>query len=200
MLFHYHFWTPNVEETERFYKELGFEVTLRVGKFQGEFQKFNPPLNWNDFRDHNILFRVIEVRKGSINITFGYGKKVMFDHIGFLVSQKEYNAIYDRAKEMNWSIDEGDRRTFITTPYGFKIELQTNMDVVNDQDDSTLVQLNIMVKDQGLEKDLSLLFNTDMKSVTSLLGDMVTVKEAVIQGISTSKIDPNGVEVINISH
>lgn len=82
------------------------------------------------FREKNILFRIIEARKGTVNITFGYGKKIRFDHIGYLVSMEEHNKICDNAKKMNWTIKVGERRTFITTPYEFKIELQVNNDVV----------------------------------------------------------------------
>lgn len=88
LLFHYHFWTPHLEETEKFYVENGFRTSLRTGKYQGEYQTFNPPLEWDDFRNKPITFRIIEVRRGAMNITFGFGKKVMFDHIGFLVTKK----------------------------------------------------------------------------------------------------------------
>ncbi|MFQ3544522.1 hypothetical protein Q7A53_10565 [Halobacillus rhizosphaerae] len=43
-LFHYHWWTDKIEEMEEFYREQGFETDLRVGRFQGEMQSFNPPL------------------------------------------------------------------------------------------------------------------------------------------------------------
>jgi len=38
MLFHYHFWTPYVEETEKFYEDNGFRISQRIGKYQGDFQ------------------------------------------------------------------------------------------------------------------------------------------------------------------
>ncbi|WP_306010419.1 hypothetical protein [Bacillus sp. MMSF_3328] len=75
MLFHYHFWTPNVEETENFYVDNGFRISQRIGRYQGEFQEFNPPLKWDDFREENILFRIIEARKGTINILLGTEKR-----------------------------------------------------------------------------------------------------------------------------
>ncbi|MDL5376130.1 hypothetical protein ACNOIU_08090 [Exiguobacterium mexicanum] len=65
MLFHYHMWTPFVEETERFYKQLGFQVTQRIGKHDGDFTAFNPPLDWDDFRHQHILFRIIEMKKAQ---------------------------------------------------------------------------------------------------------------------------------------
>lgn len=33
MLFHYHHWTPYIEQTEAFYVRLGFRVSQRIGKY-----------------------------------------------------------------------------------------------------------------------------------------------------------------------
>lgn len=65
MLFHYHFWTLYVEETEKFYVKNSFRVSLRMGKDEGEFHTFNPPLTWDDFRHQAIQFRIIELGKGA---------------------------------------------------------------------------------------------------------------------------------------
>ncbi len=199
MLFHYHFWTPYVEETENFYKENGFRVSLRIGKYNGEFQTFHPPLTWDDFRDKKVLFRIIEVRKGAVNITFGYGKKILFDHIGFLVSDEEKAKICENAEKMNWHVDESERRTFITTPYNFRIELQSNLDVVDSLKNETKIEtMKVATKREGLERDLSTLFHKQMDHIVSEAGDAVTIKETVIKGLlSTDIVDPNGVRIFN---
>jgi hypothetical protein len=199
MLFHYHFWTPYVEETEKFYLENGFRVSQRIGKYNGDFQMFNPPLTWDDFRNKKVLFRVIEVRKGAVNITFGYGKKITFDHIGFLVSEEEKSKICENAEKINWNVAKGDRRTFITTPYNFRIELQTNTDVIDSMNDNIKIQeLKLETKKNGLENDLSVLFGSFFNNIYSVIGDAVTIKEAVIKGISSSPlVDPNGVIISN---
>jgi hypothetical protein len=44
---------------------------------------------------------MIEARKGIVNITFGYGKKIMFDHIGYLVSMENHNKICDNANKQS---------------------------------------------------------------------------------------------------
>ncbi|MFD3450212.1 hypothetical protein ACFDTO_37165 [Microbacteriaceae bacterium 4G12] len=198
MLFHYHFWTPFVEETETFYTNHGFHVSQRIGKYDGEFQKFNPPLTWDDFREKNILFRIIELKKGNINITLGYGKKIMFDHIGFLVSQQIHNEVCENAKKMNWEISIGERRTFIHTPYGFRIELQVNPDAIETLGDMEAIEkLKLETKRSSLEKDLEALFCKPIHSILSTVGDTVTIKEAVLKGFSpTNAIDPNGVKII----
>ncbi|MFE4522975.1 hypothetical protein ACFRCQ_12700 [Cytobacillus firmus] len=199
MLFHYHFWTPHVEETEGFYVNAGFQIYQRIGKYQGDFQNFDPPLVWGNFREKNILFRIIEARKGSINITFGYGKKIKFDHIGFLVSEKEQELICQNADNMNWTVDMGERRTFIATPYSFRIELQTNKEIADSVTDNIRIEeLRLETKKKGLEDDLSILFGKPVSSIKSVFGETVTINEAVIKGLSSKiLVDPNGVRIMN---
>lgn len=197
MLFHYHFWTPYVEETERFYVNNGFRISQRIGKYKGEFQNFDSPLKWDDFREKNILFRIIEARKGTMNITFGYGKKVMFDHIGFLVSENERDAICENAYKLNWPVDGGERRTFIKTPYEFRIELQTNKDSVDSMTDNIKIhELRLETKLTGLENDLTVLFGKPINTIRSAMGDPVTISEAVIKDFQPEQVeDPNGVKI-----
>jgi hypothetical protein len=198
MLFHYHFWTPNVEETEKFYVDNGFRISQRLGKYRGEFQEFNPPLTWDDFGEKKILFRIIEARLGAVNITFGFGKRIKFDHIGYLVSIEEHNKLSDNAKKLKWDVKIGERRTFITTPYDFRIELQVNTDVIDEQKDSAKIsRLKVVTKEKGLENDLSILFEEPVNNIVSQVGDKVTIKEAVIKGLLSSNIvDPNGVRIL----
>ncbi|CAM3824923.1 hypothetical protein [Mesobacillus thioparans] len=197
MLFHYHFWTPYVEETEKFYEDHGFRIVQRVGKYQGEFQNFNPPLKWEDFRDKKVMIRIIEARKGSINITFGYGTKVKFDHIGFLVSEKEQETICDNAGRLDWKVDRGERRTFISTPYDFRIELQTHKDLVDSMDDK-IEELRMETKKEGLEDDFFKLFGQPVKQIHTVNGNNVTIREAVMEKFpANSAVDPNGVRILS---
>ncbi|MBC6973158.1 hypothetical protein H9I32_12455 [Bacillus sp. Xin] len=197
MLFHYHFWTPHLEEMENFYKKCGFRISTRIGKYNGEFQQFDPPLTWDDFRDKQILFRIIEARKGKINITFGYGKKVSFDHIGFLVSKEECETICKQAEKLHWKVDVGERRTFILTPYGFRIELQTHLDVIDYGGSIDELQKVIMAtKQTGLERDLSFLFRKEINSIETVRGNKTTLKHVYLRSFYLRKqTDPNGVEI-----
>ncbi|MGE6753829.1 hypothetical protein ACQKFO_10295 [Rossellomorea sp. NPDC071047] len=142
-LFHYHWWTDKPEEMETFYQQSGFETTLRVGRHNGEMHTFNPPLNWEEFRDKDIQFRIIEMVKGQTNITFGHGKKDMFDHIGFLVTDTEYSEVLERAEELQWKVNEGERRTFISTPWKFRIELQRRREVVTEEKQPSIQAMEI---------------------------------------------------------
>ena len=201
MLFHYHFWTPHLEETEQFYINQGFSVHQRVGRYQGEFQSFDPPLQWEDFRNKNVRFRIIEMRKGNVNITFGYGKRPKFDHIGFLVSEEGKAVILEKAHKLSWGIRSNDRRTFISTPHGFLVELQTNSDVVEEDSDAAIVGLKISTCEEGLEESLNCLFGRPVKEIAGEIGDIVTLKEAVMTGdINGGMTDPNGVRLQNADH
>jgi ribosomal protein S18 acetylase RimI-like enzyme len=122
-LFHWHYWTPRLEEVERFYLGQGFEVRQRMGRESGEWKNFGPPLDWEDFRERSILFRIIEMVKGEVNVTIGQGKKDQFDHAGFAVSGEELEAIRIRAEQTGWSVSSNGKRTFLTTPWAFRIEL-----------------------------------------------------------------------------
>ncbi|MED3550258.1 hypothetical protein [Cytobacillus praedii] len=123
----------------------------------------------------------------------------MFDHIGFLVSGKEQGQICENADKLNWKVDKGERRTFIATPYNFRIELQTNTDVVDSLNSQIKLQeLKLETKKAGLESDLLTLFGKSMNRVYSEIGDVVTIKEAVINNLISSPIvDPNGVRITN---
>jgi hypothetical protein len=198
MLFHYHFWTPYVEETEAFYRKNSFRVAQRIGRYENQYQSFNPPQTWNDFRDKDIAFTIIEMKKGAINITFGFGKKIKFDHIGFLVSNQEHQMIIENARQMHLNVQTNERRSFISTLYGFRIELQTHQDAVESADSPVKIR-NVKMSTLALDfKDfLSHLFHRDMHEIIPVHGDKVTIKSTVFEHMNRkSEIDPNGVKLL----
>jgi hypothetical protein len=200
MLFHFHYWTPNVEEMENFYKRLGFTVHQRIGKYNGEFKHFNPPLTVDDIREKNILFRIIEMKRGNINITFGYGKRPTFDHIGFFVSKDEHDEICKKSEMIQWKTKIDERRTFLYTPYGFSIELQTHIDALgNDGNNDAIHRIELMTLKPGLDEDLSFLFGNRASSVQTKLGDHVMIEKVQIRGLKEKRaIDMNGVELLHV--
>lgn len=199
MLFHYHYWTPYVEETERFYVENGFNVKLRVGKYNGEFQEFSPPLKWDDFRHKSVMFRIIEVRKGNVNITFGYGKKVKFDHIGYFVSSECHDMICENAQKLRWKTEIAARRTFIKTPYGFRIELQTHPDLIDSHEAIYIKNLKLQTNRVGLNRNLEILFNSTFEHIEIEIGDEVKIADVKFKGVYVEKqMDPNGVEILGL--
>lgn len=194
-LFHYHHWTNHLEEIEKFYVENGFQVAGRFAKVKDGIKTYHPPLEWDDFREENPTFRIIEVRKGKVNVSFGAGKKTMFDHIGFLVTKEEHDDVCTLAKELGFNVNEGDRRTFIGTPSRLRIELQQREDVVEEGNDR-ITSMEIMVKDSAHIQDFSRLLGEYVSNILFTVGDNLQLKKVVIEGReSKNSIDPNGVAV-----
>ncbi len=197
-LFHYHFWTDRVEETESYYRRLGFQVEGRYAMEKGTVTPYHPPLEWDDFRENALIFRIIEVRKGNINITFGAGKKPIFDHIGYLVTDEELKQLCNRADVMGWKTEAGARRTFIYTPYRFKIELQTRKDAV-DGGDGSLARLVIASPDEAFERGLERLFHREMEEISFVQGAQFYLQEVFMEGVEGSSKDPNKVIVTGLN-
>ncbi|MCF6137467.1 hypothetical protein [Pseudalkalibacillus berkeleyi] len=199
MLFHYHYWTPFLEETERYYESQGFEVYQRLGKFEGNFQSFDPPLSWDDFREKGILFRIIEMRKGNVNITFGYGKKVMFDHIGLIKTDKEHDQICRKVDAIGWDVNIGERRTFISTPYGFRVELQTHPDVLEASDLTIIENMKVQTKEMELDDTFYKIFSLNPDVLESKKGAIPSITNVRMTGIKVQNSkDPNGVWLSSI--
>lgn len=190
-LFHYHHWTDRVEETEQFYSSNGFRT---AGRF-GMEKTYHPPLTWDDFRDDHPYLRIVEMRKGKVNITFGQGKRPMFDHIGWLVSKSEHDEICLRAQKLGWNVNSNERRTFIGTPFRLRLELQQNNDAV-DEGQCELRRIDIAVKNlNGLEK-LTELFGRLLPELRFQESEELSLVKATILDTKTSKsTDPNGVFV-----
>ncbi|KRE18485.1 hypothetical protein ASE42_00735 [Bacillus sp. Root920] len=191
-LFHYHYWTPFVEETEQAYRSLGFEVKGRFTKSGS----FHPPLTWEDFREEQPTFRIIEMRKGQINITFGCSKKVLFDHIGFLVSDEEYDQLLAQAKELNWPIQAGERRTFLSTPLRLRLELQRRTDVIETGNDA-LHAMTIAVPDLSQTTKVDQLLSPLHQPIHWQKGEQLSLLNVVMtddDGVDTT--DPNGVHIV----
>ncbi|WP_053428208.1 hypothetical protein [Rossellomorea marisflavi] len=147
--FHYHWWTDKVEEMEAWYRGIGFETRQRIGRANGEMREFNPPLEWEDFRQEEVQFRIIEMVQGQVNITFGQGKRDRFDHIGFLMDDLEHDEVLKNASLLGWRVDEGERRTFISTPWRFRVELQRRKEAVRSEAFPSLARLELNIDRPG---------------------------------------------------
>ncbi|MFC7440634.1 hypothetical protein [Laceyella putida] len=122
-LFHYHYWTPRVEEMERCYLACDFKLNQRVGRVPGAEWRRWDMCNWAELRKRNVMLRIIEMVMGEVNVTFGMGKQDLFDHVGFQVDEDGMLAICKRAVLKGWPVERNERRTFITTPWTFRVEL-----------------------------------------------------------------------------
>ncbi|WP_022794390.1 hypothetical protein [Marinococcus halotolerans] len=122
-LFHYHFWTTEIEETEAFYSTHGFEVVGRFALENYRIKRYDPPLAWDNFRDKGLTFRMIEMSLGQVRVTFGAGRMNTFGYFGYRVNREEHAGILRRAKEHGWGITKKERRTFLQPSTGPKIQL-----------------------------------------------------------------------------
>ncbi|MEW4306043.1 hypothetical protein [Rossellomorea marisflavi] len=159
--FHYHWWTDKVEEMEAWYRGIGFETRQRIGRANGEMREFNPPLEWEDFRQEDVRFRIIEMVQGRMNITFGQGKRDRFDHIGFLVDDLEHDKVLKNAALLGWRVDEGERRTFISTPWRFRVELQRRKEAVRSEAFPSIARLELNIDRPGRLSSLAELLGAE---------------------------------------
>lgn len=199
MLFHYHHWTPYIEQTEAFYVQLGFRVSQRIGKYNGSYQSFDPPLEWDDFRSKPITFRIIEMRRGAVNITFGQGKRVMLDHIGYLVDESRLERICQQAETAGLRIQRGEKRTFISTSHSLRMELQTHQEAVDTIDSAFRLQsLSIETTTDGLEQEINQLLHPYSSGLQSLITHRHALHSARISHPAFEEaVDPNGVKLIS---
>ncbi|MGN7043660.1 hypothetical protein [Bacillus safensis] len=136
------------------------------------------------------------MRKGQINITFGYSKKVLFDHIGFLVSDEEYAQLLAQAKELNWPIQAGERRTFLSTPLRLRLELQRRTDVIETGTDA-LHAMTIAVPDLSQTPKVDQLLSPLHQPIHWQKGEQLSLLNVIMtddDGVDTT--DPNGVHIV----
>lgn len=81
--------------------------------------------------------------------------------------------------------------------YGFRIELQTNLDAIdNDGNIEKLQKLVITTNKNGLEKDLSVLFGKQISCIETTLGNPTSIKQAIFTATPQTILkDPNVVEI-----
>ncbi|WP_266077623.1 hypothetical protein [Haladaptatus caseinilyticus] len=118
-LFHLHFNTPDVRGAERRLANCGLPLNNRFGYVDGEFHA----LDADDRVPENFRLRLQDAERGYANITLAPGQRPHFDHLGLCTSA--FDVICNRAEDAGWSVRDRDgRRTFIMTPWRFRVELQ----------------------------------------------------------------------------
>ncbi|SIR17951.1 hypothetical protein SAMN05421858_1712 [Haladaptatus litoreus] len=117
-LFHLHFNTQDVSGAERRLAEFGLPLNHRFGHVDGE----SHALDADDSIPEDFRLRLQDAERGYANVTLAPGRESHFDHLGLCTS--EFDAICDRAENAGWSVRDRDgRRTFVMTPWGFRVEL-----------------------------------------------------------------------------
>lgn len=126
-LFHLHFNTPDVSHAENELEAVGLPPYRRFGRVDGEFHA----LDAADSIPDAFRLRLQNAQRGYVNVTIAPGRRPHFDHLGLCTS--EFDAMCDRAEATGWSVRDRDgRRTFVMTPWEFRVELHPDGSDVED--------------------------------------------------------------------
>lgn len=117
LLFHLHFNTPAVDAAADRLDRLGLPLRRRFGSVRGEGLSLAP----GDPTSEDFRFKLQVHQAGAVNLTLAPGRRPRFDHLGFVV--EDFEAALDRAEHRGWAVRRDERRTFVMTPWGFRIEL-----------------------------------------------------------------------------
>lgn len=117
-LFHLHYHVPDVEYAERVLAENGLPLHAKFGSVDDEMVALQPDEDPPD----GFRLRLQDSQRGYANVTLTSGKDVRFDHLGLVTS--EFESIVRRAEDADWTVRGiDDPRTFLVTPWRFRIEV-----------------------------------------------------------------------------
>ncbi len=116
-LFHLHFNTPNVEQAGDTLGRLGLELQRRFGTVSGDGVALAPA----ESTPEGFRFRLQTHQVGAVSVTLAPGRRPRFDHLGLISDGVE--AVLERAAARDGPVRRSERRTFVTTPWGFRVEL-----------------------------------------------------------------------------
>lgn len=116
-LFHLHFNTPHVARAADRLNQAGIPLQQRFGSIRGDSASLAP----EDERPDEFRLKLQAHQYGAVNITLAPGQRPHFDHFGLIVEDAEN--VLERAESRDWSVRSNERRTFIMTPWQFRIEL-----------------------------------------------------------------------------
>lgn len=126
-LFHLHFNTPNVAGAADRLAGAGVQLQRRFGSVRGDSTALEP----SDRKPDGFRLKLQVHQYGAVNITLAPGQQPRFDHFGLQVAKIEDTL--DRAESRGWSVRSNERRTFVMTPWDFRVEIHpVTADVVTE--------------------------------------------------------------------
>lgn len=126
-LFHLHYHVPDVDHAERVLAEKGLPLHARFGWVDDEMVALGPA----DEIPEGFRFRLQDSQRGYANVTLTSGKRMQFDHLGIYTT--EFESVIDSAEEAGWNVHGIEEpRTFLITPWKFRIEVHREGDRVED--------------------------------------------------------------------
>lgn len=135
-LFHLHFNTPDIVGAADRLARAGVRLQRRFGSVRGDSIALAP----DDRTPDNFRLKLQVHQYGAVNITLAPGQQPRFDHVGLHVADIE--DICSRAESHGWSVRSNERRTFVMTPWGFRVEIHpATADVVAELGEPTVAHL-----------------------------------------------------------
>jgi hypothetical protein len=135
-LFHYHLVTSELRDVEaRYLGKLGFDLVARHGRIGDEHVSVEPGSSWEKLDHDGFKVRLSELERGAVNVVVqpGHWRIPRVDHIGVALDEEEFQAVLGRA--LQWSLrvqEHGNRRTFVATNAGYRIEIHPPRDWIED--------------------------------------------------------------------
>jgi hypothetical protein len=122
--------TKGVKIMEDFYvKILGFQVLARYGYVNEEHTRFTPEVSWEELESKGARLRLVELQCGAVNLVLMPSKfqQTKLDHFGIILDEQTFENVFQVAEELDLKSSRSPERSFIATPFGFKIELHPNV-------------------------------------------------------------------------
>jgi catechol 2,3-dioxygenase-like lactoylglutathione lyase family enzyme len=183
-LFHYHLVTRKAREVEaRYVAKLGFRLIARHGRVGDAPVRFEPGVSWEELDARGFRLRLSELQRGAVNVVVQPGQWVLprVDHLGIALEEDAYAEVLERAAAHGLRVQErSERRTFVTTGAGYRLELHPPRDWIEDlldQDEELhLAELHLLADDpEAKAKALASILDLDARR------DSVEVGETVVR-------------------
>ena len=158
MLFHLHFNTPNVDTAAERLDSIGVPLRRQFGSVRGEGAALEPGESAPD----GFRFKLQVHQRGAVNVTVAPGQRPRFDHFGLVVD--DISTVFERSRAREWSVRENPRRSFVMTPWGFRVE-------VNDRDGEVAGELGDE-RDAAIESFTLHVPEGAPSAVTDVFGDV----------------------------
>src|SRR5262249_37836855 len=183
-LFHYHLVTSEVRELEaRYVGKLGFELVARHGRVGESSVTIEPGIGWDELDAQGFVLRLSELQRGAVNVVLqpGHWRLPRVDHLGLALPDGDFEAVLMRAAGWNLPVQErNNRRTFVSTNAGYRIELHPQgewVDGLIDAGDELRIAELQLATDKPEAKAVAL---ADILGLLSE-GDSVLIGETVVR-------------------
>ena len=135
-LFHYHLVTSELRSVEaRYLGRLGFDLVARYGRVGDDHVSVDPGTSWEQLDHDGFKLRLTELERGAVNVVIqpGHWRLPRVDHLGVALDEDEFQEVLARAAQWNLRVQEhGDRRTFVATNAGYRIEVHPPRDWIDE--------------------------------------------------------------------